>query len=713
MRYLFLSILIFSNFLLFSNENNFPLLEYSDGINPESPQTHLYLFEDSDDTETIEKVIKYDVSQFKRINDVIKQLKRNTSYWVVLRIKNITSEKKELLLISGLTQYIDFYVTNSKNQYELKKYGYDIPDAKQEYSSPISQIIGFEMFPGEEKLLYFRIKSNLNLKPSPLFKIEEREKYKLEIEEINLVQGFFHGLIWMLVLYVLFLYFNFRERVYLYYIVYSACFSIAIYILMGYPRNYLFPDITFNVLISEIIIQFGSVFYFKLFIEALDIKSQKPRLLKPLRLLMNFFFVGVLFTAIMFFIDFYIYNLLTQIFVFIELMLFALCLIILFTFKHPIIKYILIANLCLLVGATIIVVALLFFGEPFLKFFPVFQAGVAFEVLFYAIALSKKYQYVEEQKRLAQDYLIQELRDREEYQKRINDELEEKVQERTQEINQSKEEIEQQREYIEQRNILLEKSNSKLIQNLEYAGFVQNALMPDFEKIRTKFKDSFLFNLPQSYVSGDFYMFFELKNKKNLVVVADCTGHGVPAAMLTLIAQEFISEIVNEKKITEPSKILEELEKRISSRLLDVTSNRNLNEGLDISIILIDKAEMKIEFSGAKLPLIIIRNGILTKIRGDLFGIGGFCFKQDIKYFKKHELSFEEGDTIYMFTDGYHDQLNGKTNKKFMSKNFWKLLVEISDKSMEEQCKIITSSHQSWKGNVEQTDDILVLGLKL
>ncbi|MFQ3676168.1 MAG: SpoIIE family protein phosphatase [Endomicrobiia bacterium] len=361
----------------------------------------------------------------------------------------------------------------------------------------------------------------------------------------------------------------------------------------------------------------------------------------------------------------------------------------------------------------IILTGLIFFRTPFIVLMPYFQSGLALELVFFTIGLGKRFQYVEAQKQETQKKLIEELKIREEFQLALNQELEEIVNERTQEIYQSKEEIEAQKSLIEINNSLLERTNKQLTDNLKYAGFIQQALLQDIELLRPYFSDMMLFYKPHSFISGDFYKYYHINKYSTIIIVADCTGHGVPGAMLTIIAQDFLDDIILNHSITSPQQILVELEHRITSRLLDKNMNENLSEGLDIAIILINRKANEILFSGAKLPLILIQDNNIIRIKGEIFGIGGNIHnRKNLKTFTLHSLTFKNGDILYLYTDGFQDQLHYITGKKFLSTRFRDFLQTISIHPFEKQKELLNDKLFEWKNINEQTDDITILGLK-
>lgn len=684
-----------------------------DKVSPNSVQPHLYAITNISDDVEVDSITKIPLNRFIAIDSVLSKLKRNRSHWFVLNIKNNSKYSNIYYLEAGITQIIDFYDPNESGLYVKKSYGYSVPDAQKEYSEVVAEIVGFRLEARQTKTLYFRVKSELNLKPSPLFKIHTQSDFKNHLSYFNMIQGIFHGLLWMMIAYMLFLFLNIRDRAYLYYILYALTASVAILILIGYPRNYFFRSIEFNVLYSEIIFQIGAIFYMLLFRKALDIKRLSRFWSNLYAMFIGIAGMGVLITAICLYFDFYTYNLISQIFILFQLTSYVIIIIGLFRFKNKENVYYFIGNILLTIGAFIITVGLLFLHEPFLKYFPVFQVGISFEILFFALGLSKRFQSVEEQKRFAQQELIKELKEKEALQKQINEDLEDLVTERTIQISKSKQEIEQQKAALALKHLLLEESNKKLTENLEYAGFIQNALLDDFEKIKPLFDDSFLLFKPHSYVSGDFYMFAELPGEQTLIIVADCTGHGVPGAILTIIAQDFLQDIIFRKEIYQPADILTALEDKIRSRLLNIATNKTLHEGLEASVLLIERRSKLFHYSGAKLPLYYRLNKNIIRVKGSLYGIGGeFVELNQKKHFVQKTFTYNVGDSVYLSTDGYWDQLS-QNNRKFKSSRYLDLLDQIADLSFDEQKLYMLSEHTRWKGKKDQTDDMLIVGVKL
>ena len=285
--------------------------------------------------------------------------------------------------------------------------------------------------------------------------------------------------------------------------------------------------------------------------------------------------------------------------------------------------------------------------------------------------------------------------------------LEEVVRQRTQEIEQQKHEIETQRDQLAQKNLEIEKINKDLTDSIEYAKRIQTAILPLDTTIRKHLEEYFILFKPRDIVSGDFY-WFTYKDGKIFIAAVDCTGHGVPGAFMSMIGAEILTTIVLNENIYQADKILDKLNKYIRNALKQDTSDNQ--DGMDMALCVIDKEKKILEFAGAKNPLFYIHNNELTKIRGSRQAIGGYQFGE----FVSHTIQYQTPTWFYIFSDGYADQFGGPDeNEKFMVRRFKNLLLEIHQLPMEEQKRILDENIEKWKGNVKQTDDILVIGFKL
>ena len=259
---------------------------------------------------------------------------------------------------------------------------------------------------------------------------------------------------------------------------------------------------------------------------------------------------------------------------------------------------------------------------------------------------------------------------------------------------------------------IIETKNKDITDSINYAKKIQDAILPEEEYISNALPNSFIFFKPRDVVSGDFYWFSE-QHELNIIVLADCTGHGVPGALMSMIGTSLLSEIVNHRGITNPGEILDNLDTGIQKAFKKYLSDEIENkDGMDISICTIDKSNTKLLYAGAFRPLIKIKNGAMEEYQGNRFPIGGgSSYKKTT--FTTHEITIKKGDNFYMFSDGFPDQFGGIKEKKYMNKQFKKLLMTINPQPSSSKLKLLEKAFTDWKGEIEQLDDILVLGFEI
>ncbi|MCK4661512.1 MAG: SpoIIE family protein phosphatase [Bacteroidales bacterium] len=281
------------------------------------------------------------------------------------------------------------------------------------------------------------------------------------------------------------------------------------------------------------------------------------------------------------------------------------------------------------------------------------------------------------------------------------------------EISQQKEELQSQSELLEESNTELERTNLFITDSISYAKLIQEAMLPSKNILKEYFPEYFIFYQPRYIVSGDFYWFSHQDNK-TFIASVDCTGHGVPGAFMSMIGNTLLNEIVNEKKIFAPDKILEKLNTGVINSLNQEGENKQVqDDGMDISLCCIDKKNKTIEFACANQTIYMFQDKKMIIIEGDIYSIGGVLAKKHEIKFKKHTYELKKDTCFYLFSDGYQDQFGGKENKKFMRSRFEELLVNSQNYNMNQQYQIIKSTFDVWKGFNKQIDDILVIGIKI
>lgn len=264
---------------------------------------------------------------------------------------------------------------------------------------------------------------------------------------------------------------------------------------------------------------------------------------------------------------------------------------------------------------------------------------------------------------------------------------------------------------IQHKNVIIQEKNKDITDSINYAKRIQEAVLPLPEELNSFFSESFVFFRPKDIVSGDFYWFTQWEDKA-ILAVGDCTGHGVPGAFMSIIGHDLLNQVVMEDQVTQPSDILATLDKRISATLNKKGSKKEYHDGMDIAICLFDRGRKKLYFAGANRPLVIKKGSDLVELPASKFAIGGTQDSRE-KKFNQHEYMLEADDVVYLFSDGYHDQFGGVTGKKLKYHQLKQYIRGLSQARVSEHHSFFARMFDDWKGDLEQVDDVCVIGIKL
>jgi serine phosphatase RsbU (regulator of sigma subunit) len=264
---------------------------------------------------------------------------------------------------------------------------------------------------------------------------------------------------------------------------------------------------------------------------------------------------------------------------------------------------------------------------------------------------------------------------------------------------------------IASQKLVIEEKNKDIIDSIKYAERLQKTILPPMKIINEIVPDSFVFFKPKDIVSGDFY-WIEKTAQGILFAVIDCTGHGVPGAMMSIVGNNLLNKIVKEKGITQPGKILNELLGELFLALRQNADEIKANDGMDLTICSFDPDTRVLSYAGAFNPVLIARNSEIIELKTDKFSVGKYAYEHKFSY-KEESFQLQKNDVVYLSTDGYSDQFGGDKGKKLMRKNFYQVLQKISHLNKEEQIIQIEEQFDKWKGTYEQLDDITVFGFRV
>lgn len=284
-------------------------------------------------------------------------------------------------------------------------------------------------------------------------------------------------------------------------------------------------------------------------------------------------------------------------------------------------------------------------------------------------------------------------------------------------VTQYSHELQTQSDKIKEQGLQVEKLFSDIQASVRTAERLQLALLPELDNLKSSFDDIFVFYKAKDIVSGDFYWFRNItveQKEYKIIVVADCTGHGIPGAIMTIVGYFLLEQILEREKIVKPNQILEMLNKGITEAFSSSDQNAKVREGMDASVLVINQTNKEIYYSGANRPLYYKKphHADIQVMKGSRAALGGENRKGE-KNFDLHTLEYIEGSQFYLFSDGYADQFGGEEDKKYGSKRFRQLLNQNQDKSMTQIHTKVKTSFENWKNETSQTDDVIVVGMKI
>ncbi len=363
-------------------------------------------------------------------------------------------------------------------------------------------------------------------------------------------------------------------------------------------------------------------------------------------------------------------------------------------------KFFLVANLLVVISLAIN----LFLDNKY----PV-VVGSVIQGFIFTFGLAEEIKILDRQKIRFQQRYIKQLEVNLRLKDNLTSELEQKVNERTRELKLTNDALQDKNNIVEQQKELLEIRNKEIKDSIEYAKRIQNASFPSRKILEKITLDYFILYKPRDIVSGDFFWFGEVDDKI-IIIVADCTGHGVPGAFMSMYGIAFLNEIVNKEKIFRPHDILNTLRDKIAGSLNRGDNEFETMDGMDMSVLTFDPGTSTILFAGANNSMYFVRNGELEIIKADKMPV---AYYQKMDPFTMAEIRVRKGDSLYLFTDGIVDQFGGEIGKKFLSKRMKDVVQEISHKPMPAQYKDFEDAFNNWKGDYFQVDDVLLVGMRI
>ncbi len=710
-----INIILLSFFICLSNlgfSQDIPIINLQNLDEGHLITTQLGFYEKVIDDSKIETIETIQNKKFKVEGKEILTLNQGKHVaWIKIPLQNNSKLTKWYLEVANGLADIDIFIpqktdsNTTKTVFKKTNLGFSLPFEKRFIQTNVF-LIPLELPKNKTTTIYLRIESDYFQAP---FRIAPIEYFFERDHKVDLAEGIYYGFVIVMVFYNLFIFFTIREKGYLFYLSYLLFLGLAMAQVRGHLFEFILFDTPFLNQYAPVIHSLSGIFASLFLIDFLHTKKNSRLIHINLHIVISIFSLGLVislfgYKPIASFINQIITGLST---------IHALIAAIYIYYKgYKPAKYIVIGWTFYLIGTFLFVLA----GAaiiPYNNFTSnAILFGSAIEMILLSIALAAKIEYYKKQKEELQTKILKESEEHREFVETQNKRLEERVNERTEELNVLNEELSVNLERLHEQNVVMEKKNQGITSSINYAKRIQQAMLPSLEEIETIFPNSFVFFQPKDIVSGDFYYFKKIE-QKIIIGAIDCTGHGVPGAFMSLIGNDLLNEIVKSKSVTKASHILDKLDEGITKVLRQ--TDTHIRDGMDAAFCVYDSENHTMEYAGARNPLVYIENEELKTIKADRQSVGGNLMKNQYnkKPFTTHRLDLKEKTHFYLFTDGFLDQFGGQENKKFTIKRFKTILLEISNLSFPEQKNTLKAILKDWIGVSRQIDDILVFGFEI
>lgn len=637
---------------------------------------------------------------FKHVGDVPTFGFSSAHHWVKLRVFNFEDRKVGRIL------EVNNPILNKCNLFEVKGRDaiplYEAGDDGRFSKRPIAHLnyqFPLEMAPNSTREFLLQVSSGGEQLQVPLG-LWSATEITIRDEKDRLLKGIYFGIILFVLLFNLFIYVIIKERSSLYYVTYVFFLLMLQLSLGGFAYRYFWPDSPYLANIANPFFASMSIFALIRFSQLfLQLSEFYPKLNKGFTyagylVAMNSL-LALVYTPLTFKISVLVINCMALL---LNILIIPTAILIVRKDFKPA-RFFLLAFVVLVISVFFFI--LNNFGVFQSDFYAAYglQIGSAVEVILLSFAIVDKFKRFREEA-YGRLITINNMK------ARANEELEKKVIERTEEINAQKAVVENQKEEI--------------LSSIRYAERIQKSLLPAEQEINKLFEENFVLFRPRDIVSGDFYWFGETSDdspwlggsKWRLFAAVDCTGHGVPGALMSILGHNGLDRCVNHPQVQSPADALQFINNEIVRNLQQDKYEGAVKDGMDMVLCAYNPDQRRIVFAGAKNNLYIFRKGEFIEIKGDRISIGQDFMEGDV-VFQNHEATLQPGDSIYTFTDGFPDQFGGALNKKLKAKPLLNMIAELAHLSMPEQQQLLNNIFEMWRGENEQIDDVCMLGIRV
>jgi len=667
--------------------------------------THqLYYYED------VQKAITYDQVISSEFEPNFKKRSGNSSanfgftdsdFWFKIIVKNDGWAASKFLEIGyPFLNTLDVYYSDStgKMQHYIVGDHFKYSERPNENKNFLFEIY---FHPNEVKTIYAHISCDGEVTSFPV-RIVDHATLTDDTADEHIILGLYYGILVFAIFLSLFLGASLKENInyrYFFYVISVGLFQFSI---DGLSFKYLWPNNTW--LANHIIPMAGSaaIFFLIKFTQFLLLtKQHTPYICKTMNVVAGII-VGMFIFAML---PNPFYSISLQALNFLVIISNLLILMSAIKVNHigyrPA-RYFLAAFLLLLIGSTTSLLKNLdILPRVFLTEYGI-QLGSAIEIIFLSFALSEKVRALKDEKQVAQESLLRQLEENNRLEHALNVELEQKVRERTLELQQQKEVVEDQKNLIEEKH-------KEITDSINYAERIQRSFLATKELMDVALRNYFLYFQPKDVVSGDFYWGGLLRNQLQVFVVADSTGHGVPGAIMSILNISSLEKSIETE--VDAAAILNKTRENIITRLKKDGSPDGGKDGMDATLFIIDYSSLTLQYAVANNSIWIVRRGELIELNYDKMPVGKH--DRDHVSFTSHHFQLEKGDMLYAFTDGMPDQFGGPKGKKFKYAQLKQLFVSIAGQPTEHQYHFVKNGFENWKGSLEQVDDVTVMGIKI
>jgi len=675
----------------------------------------ILLFEDADKSHEASAILSMPVDSFLQMGSDNPAVQFTTSrFWLKFTLENQSDLNRFFLETARpITDQVYFYsIENGKVVNRLQN-----GDDFNYYDKVIhhrKNLFPIQLNKGEKRTYIIAVVSGGEGIILPL-KIHDKTAFFEQDYKDQFKNGFYYGLMSIIIVIYFFFYLLLRDRTFLYYILYVFFQGLLQFSLDGYSHHHFFPDNAYMINrfppfsgAMAIIFMLVYVNYF------LNLKELAPKFNKVFSIASGLMIISIVFT----FLPGKFHSLSYPMVNSFSLLSIVLAVVSIFYQKvqgKKVDNYFTTAFIVLIAGAVVFILGNFNIIKNSTVSLNALKISSIFEVVILSISMSFKYRQLQQEKQEAQAIALKNLKEKNQIMDESNIRLEKQVIERTSEIEKQRAE--------------LAYKNEEILSSIQYAKRIQEAILPSDNQVDRLLKDNFVFYLPKDVVSGDFYFVDQKMNGSIVFAAVDCTGHGVPGAFMSIVGNNFLNQSIAEKNLTTPATILNFLNVGLTQTLKYNTGAAVLRDGMDMALCTLNEERNELDFSGAKNPLYIVTSKplrpdlkpfllqendthALIAIKGDKHPIGNYS-DEALQSFKNHKIFVKKNDLIYIFTDGYADQFGGEKGKKYNYRRFRSLLLENADKQMQTQKDILEKSFYEWKGELEQIDDVLVIGVKI